>query len=62
MKQLFVYTKDLCQLTGKGEKYARALMKKIYEHSGKSPDKPLTLIEVCDYLEIDIEKVKKWMR
>jgi len=59
---MIVYTKDICQLTGKGEKYARSLMKKIYEHSNKSTDVPLTLIEVCNYLKIDSEQAKKWMR
>jgi hypothetical protein len=59
---MIVYTKDICQLSGKGEKYARSLMKKIYEHCNKSTDVPLTLIEVCNYLRIDSEQAKKWMR
>ncbi|MBL0013467.1 MAG: hypothetical protein IPP30_06795 [Flavobacterium sp.] len=62
MQRMIVYTKDICQLTGKGEKYARSLMKKIYDFSNKSTDVPLTLIEVCNYLKIDSEQAKKWMR
>lgn len=62
MYRMIVYTKDICQLTGKGEKYARSLMKKIYNHNNKSYDLPLTVIEVCDYLRVDVEQAKKWMR
>ena len=62
MQRMIVYTKDICQLTGKGEKYARSLMKKIYDFSNKSTDVPLTLIEVCNYLKVDSEQAKQWMR
>lgn len=62
MYRIIINTKDVCQLTGKGAKYSRALMKKIYQHYNKNTDLPLTFFEVCDYLKIDAEKVKHWMR
>lgn len=62
MYRIIVNTKDVCQLTGKGVKYSRSLMKKIYLHYNKNTDLPLTFFEVCDYLKIDAEKVKHWMR
>lgn len=62
MNRIVVYPKDLCQFTGKSEKYARALMKKIYEHFSKSNNLPLTIFEVCDYLKVDVQQMKTWMR
>lgn len=62
MHRIVIYTKDICQLTGKSDKYARGLMKKIYAYYNKSQDIPLTVVEVCNYLRIDVEQASKWMR
>lgn len=47
-----IYPKDIMRLTGKGERYARSIHKKIQEHYGKAPHQLLTLRELCDYFGI----------
>ena len=47
-----IYPKDIMKLTGKGERYARTVHKKIREHYGKASHQLLTTSEVCQYFGI----------
>ena len=62
MTRIIIYTKDICLITGKGQKYARNLIQKIRLHQQRASDIPLTIYDVCDYLRIDPDKAKDWLR
>ena len=47
-----IYPKDIMKLTGKGERYARTVHKKIREHYGKASHHLVTAAEVCEYFGI----------
>ena len=53
-----IYPKDIMKLTGKGERYARTVHKKIREHYGKAPHQLLTVLEVCQYFGISAESIQ----
>jgi len=60
--RIFLYTKDVCLITGKGEKYARNLIKKVRAFSGKPYDLPITVFDLAQYLRIEPSLLYPFLR
>jgi len=52
-----IFPKDVQRITGKSERYARMLLKKIKERLGKQQHQLVTIDEFCDYIGIRKEQV-----
>lgn len=59
MKRIVLHTKDIVIVTGKSERYARYLIKKMKEHYLKKPHHYITIKEFCDYLGLDVDEVEE---
>lgn len=57
--RVIVYNKDLQILTGKSEKTCYRMLAKIRASAGKESDRPVTLYDVCDYLQLKPEVVRQ---
>lgn len=60
-KRVCIYPKDIQRITGKSERYAQKLFKKIKEHFKKAPGQFLTISEFCEYTSIDIGIVGEYI-
>ena len=59
MKRIVLHTKDIVIVTGKSERYARYLIKKMKEHYLKESHQYITIKEFCDYLGLDVDEVEE---
>jgi len=59
MKRIVLHTKDVMIVTGKSERYARYLIKKMKEHYLKESHHYITIKEFSDYLGLDVDEVEK---
>lgn len=59
MKRLVIHTKDIVIITGKSERYARELIRKMKEHYLKKSHQYITIKECCQYLGLDPDEVEK---
>lgn len=57
MARLFIYTKDVEILTGRGRKVASRLLAEIREKCNKARYDLVTVIEFCDYTGLDWKMV-----
>jgi len=57
MKRVIIYPKDIMQITGKSESYARDLLKKIKAHLNKEDHHLVSIQEFCAYLGLKIEDI-----
>jgi hypothetical protein len=62
MARLLLYTKDVQAFTGKSERASRELIKKIRSSYNKQADKPLTIVEFCDYMNIPLKLVWEMLK
>ena len=56
-QRICIYPKDVMLITGKSERYARSLLKKIKSHLNKKEHQHISINELCDYLGLRIEEV-----
>lgn len=57
IKRVCIYPKDVQLITGKSERYGRLLLRRIRKHSSKKPYSMVSIVEFCEYTELDIEQV-----
>ncbi len=57
MKRLCIYAKDVQMITGKGERFARKIIKQIKQKLGKKPHQFVSIKEFCDYVDLQYEEV-----
>ena len=62
MNRICIYAKDIQQLTGKSERQAREIIKKIRTFRDKPKHQPITIHELCEYLGLEAEKVMQLLR
>lgn len=55
--RLCIYPKDVQRITGKSERYSRALIHKIKASLNKEDHQALTAQELCTYLGLPYESV-----
>tara|TARA_R110000850_G_scaffold218852_2_gene344405 strand:- start:25014 stop:25193 length:180 start_codon:yes stop_codon:yes gene_type:complete len=57
-----MYPKDIAILTGKSVKTGNNIINKIKKIKGKKKHQAVTIDEVCEYLDIDIEIVTSMLK
>jgi len=57
MKRICIYSKDICWLTGKSERYAREVIRDIKLLRKKERHQLVTIAEACDYLGLPYQDV-----
>jgi len=61
LKRIVIYAKDIENITGRKEKAARQLMKKMRNHFGKKPGSMITVREFCKYTGLSVEEVNAFL-
>jgi hypothetical protein len=61
LKRIVIYAKDIENITGRKEKAARQLMKKMRNHFGKKPGSMITVREFCKYTGLSVEEVTAFL-
>jgi len=59
--RLCIYPKDIQRITGKSERYSRALIQKIRRHYGKPAHHFITVDDFCSYTGLSYDKVKEFI-
>lgn len=62
MNRICIYTKDIQQITGKSDKTCRNILNQIRKQLNKEKHHQVTISELCNYLNLDVEEVKKNIR
>jgi len=57
LKRLIIYPKDIMLITGKSERYARYLHKRIKKHFGKEDHQVLSVAEFSQYMGLNADEV-----
>jgi hypothetical protein len=61
LSRIIIYTKDVQRITGKSDRYARKIMKRIRAMNGKQKYQPVSLTEFCNYMGLTTEEVSKYL-
>jgi hypothetical protein len=61
LSRMIIYTKDIQRLTGKSERYGRKVLNQIKVKTGKQKHQLVSLAELCDYLGLSVEDVRKYL-
>jgi hypothetical protein len=62
MERVCIYPKDIQLITGKSERWGRDIIKKIKTRFNKEEHQLVTIDELCIYLGIEPETVRKLLR
>mgnify|MGYP001798540458 CR=1 FL=1 len=57
MQRICIYSKDICWITGKSERYAREILRDIRLLHKKKKHQLITISEACDYLGLPYDQV-----
>lgn len=57
LSRVIIYPKDIMLLTGRGERNARALHKRIRRKLSKEEHQALSIREFCEYMGLGLEEV-----
>lgn len=57
MNRIYIYPKEIQQLTGRSERYSRDLVAKIKKLNDKDKHQPVTIEEFCVYMKLNQEVV-----
>ena len=61
MTRLCIYPKDIQRITGKSERYSRALLQKIKRSLNKSDHQLLSLEEFSTYIGLPLESIRAFI-
>ncbi len=59
--RLYIYTKDVIRITGKGKSASQALIRNIKKALNKRPDCSITVIEFCEVQGLKVEEVNLFL-
>jgi hypothetical protein len=62
MTRIYIYPKEVQQLTGKSERYSRDLISKIKKLHQKDKHQLVTIEEFCHYMGLNQELVKRVLK
>ena len=62
MDRICIYPKDVQLITGKSERWGREKKKKIKEKFNKEDHQLVTIDELCSYLGIEPDVIRKLLR
>ena len=57
--RIAIYPKDVQRITGRGERYARLLLRKIRGHFNKDVHQLVSVRDFCAYTGLEYEEVTK---
>ncbi|WP_417558498.1 hypothetical protein [Mesoflavibacter zeaxanthinifaciens] len=57
MRRICIYSKDICWITGRSERYARGVIRDIKLLKKKKKHQLVTIAEACDYLGLPYDVV-----
>lgn len=57
MRRICIYSKDICWITGRSERYARGVIRDIKLLKKKEKHQLVTIAEACDYLGLPYDVV-----
>lgn len=60
--RVVIYTKDVMNITGKGQRSAQRMIQRIKEHFGKHPTSFISLDEFCHYTGLRKEELTDFVR
>lgn len=60
-KRLYIYTKDVMRITGKGRSASQNMIRKIKENLSKRKHESITVIEFCEAEKLSIEQVNLYL-
>jgi len=60
--RIIIYPKDVQRITGRGERYARLLLKKIRDHFEKGDHQLVSVRDFCTYTGLRYEEVTEYLR
>ena len=61
-KRSCIYTREVAQITGKTERSAQRLLKKIRNHTGKTAHQFITVSDFSDFTGIPEEDVRRLIK
>lgn len=61
MQRICIYSKDICWITGKSERYARDILRDIRLLHKKKKHQLITIAEACDYLGLPYDQVNEML-
>lgn len=61
LKRLVIYTKDIQCITGRSERYARKVLKKIREKFNKERHQVITRSEFCTYMNLREDEIDNYL-
>jgi hypothetical protein len=59
IKRICIYPKDIVLITGKSERYSRALLLKIKKSLSRTQDQFISVSEFCVYTGLDLQEVER---
>ena len=59
--RIVIFAKDVMNITGRKERAARDLLKRIRKENGKAPKQFVTLSEFCKHTGLPEEEVKSFL-
>lgn len=60
--RLIIYSADICRMTHKSERAARALLAKIRTHYNKHQHQFVSVNEFCEYMGFREDEVRDYLR
>lgn len=60
-KRLYIYTKDVMRITGKGRSASQNLIRRIKSKLSKKKNQSLTVVEFCQSEQLTIEQVNPYL-
>jgi hypothetical protein len=60
-KRLYIYTKDIMRITGKGKSSTQELVRTIKKKLNKNPECNLTVIEFCEAQGLKLDEVNLFL-
>ncbi len=58
-RRIFLYPRDVENLTGRKERTARTILQKIRRHFKKPGHAPVTVREFCSFMNLDEKEVRE---
>ena len=62
MKRICINTTDVMFITGKSERQSRNIINDIKDHFGKAKHQVVTIKEFCEYLGLEEEEIKSYIK
>lgn len=61
LKRIIIYPKDIQRITGRSERYSRAIIQRIREDKKKDDHQLVTIHEFAEYTGIDLSLVESFI-